>query len=348
MVSLAEGLTFPVVRVAILGPVAWRTPPRHYGPWERIAGLIAAGLHARGVDVTLFATLDSQTPAKLEGVCPAGYAEDPELDGRVWEALHVAHALDRSGDFDLLHNHLDWLPLAFDRFAQAPIVTTIHGFSSPAILPAYRHSRSAFVSISLADRAAGIDYLANVYHGVDLAELPFDPAGGEALVSFGRIHPDKGTKEAIEIAAAAGRRLVLCGIVQDERYYAEQVEPYVDGDRVVFLGSVGPEERAAVLGGAAALLHPIAFDEPFGLSVVESMICGTPVIAFERGSMAEIVDEGVTGLLVDGVAEAAAAVDRAAGLDRAACRARGVERFSAERMVDDYLRVYEQVLAGAE
>jgi glycosyltransferase involved in cell wall biosynthesis len=335
------------VRVAVLGPIAWRTPPRHYGPWERIAGLIADGLHARGVDVTLFATLDSQTPAKLDGVCPTGYAEDPELDGRVWEALHVAHALERSGDFDLVHNHLDWLPLAFDRLARAPIVTTIHGFSSPAILPAYRHSRSAFVSISLADRAPGIDYAANVYHGVDLAELPFDAAGGDALVSFGRIHPDKGTKEAIEIAAAAGRRLVLCGIVQDERYYAEQVEPRIDGDRVVYLGSVGPLERGAVLGGAAALLHPIAFDEPFGLSVVESMICGTPVIAYPRGSMAEIVDEGVTGFLVGGVEEAAAAVEQAAVLDRAACRAAAAGRFSAERMVDDYLRVYEQLLTRA-
>jgi glycosyltransferase involved in cell wall biosynthesis len=334
------------VRVAILGPIAWRTPPRHYGPWERIAGLVADGLHARGVEVTLFATLDSQTPAALDGVCPVGYAEDPTLDGRVWEALHVAHALDRSGEFDLVHNHLDWLPLAFDRLAQAPLVTTIHGFSSPAILPAYRHSRSAFVSISLADRAPGIDYAANVYHGVDVAELPF-AAGGDALVSFGRIHPDKGTKEAIEIAAAAGRRLVICGIVQDERYFAEAVEPHVDGDRVVYRGSVGPEERAAVLGDAAALLHPISFAEPFGLSVVESMICGTPVIAYPRGSMAEVVDEGVTGLLVDGVAAAVRAVERAAALDRAACRARAVERFSSERMVDDYLRVYEQVLTRA-
>ncbi len=335
------------MRVAILGPIAWRTPPRHYGPWERIAGLIADGLHATGVDVTLFATLDSQTPARLDGICPRGYEEDPDVDGRVWEALHVAHALDRSGEFDLVHNHLDWLPLAFDRFARAPIVTTIHGFSSPAILPAYRGSRSAFVSISLADRAPGIDYLANVYHGVDVAELPFDAAGGEALVSFGRIHPDKGTAEAIEIAASAGRRLVLCGIVQDERYFAEQVEPRVDGDRVVYLGSVGPEERAAVLGAAAALLHPIAFDEPFGLSVVESMICGTPVIAYARGSMAEIVDEGVTGFLVGDVAEAAAAVERAAALDRAACRGRAAARFAAERMVADYLAVYEQVLARA-
>jgi glycosyltransferase involved in cell wall biosynthesis len=334
------------VRVAVLGPIAWRTPPRHYGPWERIAGLIADGLHERGIDVTLFASLDSLTTAKLDGVCPTGYMDDPELDGRIWEALHVAHALERSGEFDLVHNHLDWLPLAFDGLARAPIVTTIHGFSSPAILPAYERSRSAFVSISFADRAPGVTYAANVYHGVDVAELPFDAVGGDALVSFGRIHPEKGTVEAIEIAARAGRTLALCGIVQDERYFAEEVEPRIDGDRVVYLGSVGPEERAEVLGRSAALLHPIAFDEPFGLSVVEAMVCGTPVIAFPRGSMAEIVDEGVTGFLVGGVDEALAAVERAATIDRAACRAAATARFSAERMVDDYLRVYEDVLAG--
>jgi glycosyltransferase involved in cell wall biosynthesis len=334
------------VRVAVLGPIAWRTPPRHYGPWERIAGLIADGLHERGIDVTLFASLDSLTTAKLDGVCPTGYMDDPELDGRIWEALHVAHALERSGEFDLVHNHLDWLPLAFDGLARAPIVTTIHGFSSPAILPAYERSRSAFVSISFADRAPGVTYAANVYHGVDVAELPFDAVGGDALVYFGRIHPEKGTVEAIEIAARAGRTLALCGIVQDERYFAEEVEPRIDGDRVVYLGSVGPEERAEVLGRSAALLHPIAFDEPFGLSVVEAMVCGTPVIAFPRGSMAEIVDEGVTGFLVGGVDEAVAAVERAATIDRAACRAAATARFSAERMVDDYLRVYEDVLAG--
>jgi glycosyltransferase involved in cell wall biosynthesis len=334
------------VRVAVLGPIAWRTPPRHYGPWERIAGLISDGLHARGVDVTLFASLDSLTKAKLDGVCPTGYMDDPELDGRIWEALHVAHALERSREFDLVHNHLDWLPLAFDRLARAPIVTTIHGFSSPAILPAYQRSRSAFVSISFADRAPGVTYTANVYHGVDVAELPFDAVGGDALVYFGRIHPEKGTVEAIEIAARAGRTLALCGIVQDERYFAEEVEPRIDGDRVVYLGSVGPEERADVLGRSAALLHPIAFDEPFGLSVVEAMVCGTPVIAFPRGSMAEIVDEGVTGFLVAGVDEAVAAVAGAVSIDRAACRAAATARFSAERMVDDYLRVYEGVLAG--
>jgi glycosyltransferase involved in cell wall biosynthesis len=335
------------VRLAMLAPVAWRTPPLHYGPWESVASLLTEGLVARGLDVTLFATLDSLTSASLDGVCPHGYAEDPSLDGRIWEALHVAHALARSGEFDLVHNHLDWLPLAFGDLARAPMVTTIHGFSGPRILPAYTRSHSAFVAISDADRCAELDYVATVQHGIDLDALPFRAAPGPDLVAFGRIHPDKGTADAIAIARLAGRRLVICGIVQDERYFAEQVEPHLDGDRVVFRGSVGPEERAEVLGSASVLLHPVHFDEPFGLSVVEAMACGTPVVAYPRGSMSEVVDVGVTGYLARDVASAAAAVDDAAALDRAAVRSRAEARFGVDRMVDDYVKVYEKVLGGA-
>ncbi len=156
------------VKVALLGPVAWRTPPRHYGPWEQVTSLLAEGLAARGVDVTLFATLDSVTSASLDGVCPRGYADDPSVDGRVWEAMHVAHALSRSGEFDLVHNHLDWLPLAFAEHCRAPLLTTVHGFSGAGILPAYARARSAYVSISDADRSADLDYVATVYHGIDL------------------------------------------------------------------------------------------------------------------------------------------------------------------------------------
>ena len=334
------------MKLALLGPIAWRTPPRHYGPWELVTGLLADGLVERGVDVTLFAALDSVTQAKLDGVCPHPYEEDPELDGRVWEALHVAHALRRSGEFDLIHNNLDWLALAFSGLARAPMLTTIHGFSSPRILPAYRSSRSAFVSISDADRSPELSYLATVHHGVDPSVLPFSPAGSEALVCFGRIHPDKGTAEAVEIARRAGRPLVLCGPVQDERYFAEHVEPHVDGERVRYLGSVAPPERAAVLGAAACLLHPISFAEPFGLSVVEAMLCGTPVVAYPRGSMPEIFEDGVTGVLADGVDAAVAAIERAVGFDRSACRAEAIRRFSVRRMVNDYLQVYDSILRG--
>ena len=329
----------------MLGPIAWRTPPLHYGPWERVTSLLTEGLVARGVDVTLFATADSITTSILAGISPHGYAEDPSMDGRVWEAMHVAEVLGRSADFDLVHNQMDWLPLAFASQFAAPMVTTVHGFSGAAILPAYARARSSYVAISDADRSVDLDYVATIYHGIDLAALPLRPGAGDDLVVFGRIHPDKGIAAAIDIAAAAGRRLVICGIVQDQEYFDRSVRPRIDGDRVSYLGSVGAEQRAEVLGSAAALLHPIAFDEPFGLSVVEAMACGTPVVAYRRGSMREIVDEGVTGYLAHDVASAAEAVDAAARLDRTAVHDRAAARFGVDRMVEEYLRVY-QLLVG--
>ena len=332
------------MKIALLGPIAWRTPPEHYGPWELIAGLLADGLAARGVDVTLFATLDSLTLAALDGVCPQGYATDDAVDGRIWEALHVSHALSRSGEFDLVHNHLDWLPLAFSAHCRARMVTTIHGFSDPKILPAYAASSSAFVSISDSDRVPELDYCATVHHGIDLSGTTFSAIGGEDLVILGRIHPDKGTAEAIEIARRCGRRLLIAGPVQDQGYFDSAVAPLVDDDRVCYLGSVGPEQRSALLAEAAVLLHPIAFAEPFGLSVVESMAAGTPVVAYRRGSMPEVVDEGVTGFLVSDVAEAVTAVDRAVALDRDGVRRVAERRFSADRMVADYVAVYESLL----
>ena len=332
------------MRVALLGPIAWRTPPEHYGPWELITGLLADGLAARGVDVTLFATLDSRTSAVLDGVSPSGYAADGTRDGRVWEAMHVGHAFARSADFDLVHNHLDWLPLALSAHCRAPLVTTIHGFSDPRILPAYATADSAYVSISDADRVPELDYAATVYHGIDLSRFTFSAIPGEDLVILGRIHPDKGTAEAIEIARRCGRRLLIAGPVQDEGYFATEVEPHVDGDRVRYLGSVGPEQRSDLLAAAAVLLHPIGFAEPFGLSVVEAMAAGTPVVAYAKGSMPEVVDEGVTGCLVNDVGSAVAAVDRALRLDRTAVRRVAEARFSADRMVSDYVAVYESLL----
>lgn len=334
------------MKIAMLGPVAWRTPPVSYGPWERVTSLLTEGLVRRGVDVTLFATGDSITRAELDAVMPHGYAEDPSMDGRVWEALHVAHALERQDEFDLVHNQLDWLPLAFSAQWRTPMVTTIHGFSGPAILPAYARSASAFVSISDSDRSADLPYLATIHHGIDPQELPFVSAPDDHLVMFGRIHPDKGTAAAIDIARRAGRRLLICGIVQDRDYFREEVEPHIDGDRVVFLGSVEATERARVLGSAAALLHPIDFDEPFGLSVVEAMMCGTPVLAYRRGSMAEVIDEGVTGTTVTSIDEAAAALSTVLALDRRRVHEHAVTRFSADRMVDEYLHVYETILRG--
>jgi glycosyltransferase involved in cell wall biosynthesis len=327
----------------MLAPVTWRTPPRDYGPWELVTSLLTEGLVGRGVDVTLFATGDSITTATLDAVLPRGYGDDPSGDGRVAEALHIGHALERSGEFDLVHNHLDWLPLALGSAWKAPMVTTVHGFSGPKILPAYLASPSHFVAISDSDRAPGLRYDATVHHGIDVASFPVRLDPGEGLLVFGRIHPDKGTAEAIEIARRAGRHLTICGPIVDPAYFAERIEPFL-GAEVEYLGSVGPDERAAIMGEAAVLLHPIAFAEPFGLSIVEAMACGTPVVAFRRGSMAEVIDEGVTGFAVGDVDAAVSAIPAAVALDRTAIRATAERRFSVDRMVAEYLTVYQRIL----
>lgn len=329
----------------MLAPIAWRVPPRHYGPWERVVSLLTEGLVARGVDVTLFATGDSETSARLAAVCPRPYAEDPTLDAKVWECLHIASLFERAAEFDVIHNHFDFLPLSYSELVETPLLTTIHGFSSAAILPVYQryNRRGHYVAISDADRHPSLDYLATVYHGIPLEEFSLRLRPDDYLLFFGRIHPDKGVAEAIEVARQAGRRLIIAGIVQDKTYFAERVAPHLDGDRVRYVGSVGPAERDALLGGAYALLHLISFDEPFGLSMVEAMACGTPVIACGRGSVPEVVRHGESGWIVGGVSDAVGAVSAVGALDRAQIRASVAERFSRERMVDAYLQLYEGI-----
>jgi glycosyltransferase involved in cell wall biosynthesis len=333
------------LRVALLAPIAWRVPPRHYGPWEQFASLLTEGLVERGVDVTLFATADSETAARLASVVPRGYAEDPGADPKVNECLHIAHAFERAGEFDVIHNSFDFLPLTYSGLVATPVLTTIHGFSSPRILAVYRryNAETAYIAISDSDRDPSLDYLATIHHGIDTDAFALHPAPGDYLLFFGRIHPDKGTADAIDIAAQCALPLVIAGIVQDEQYFDELVAPRIDGDRVTFVGAVGPAERTDLLGGALALLHPIGFDEPFGYSVVEAMACGTPVIAFDRGSMPELILDGVTGFLVEDVGAAVLAVSACASLDRTAIRAHAVNRFSVARMVDAYVDAYEIV-----
>ncbi len=340
-------MTASPLRVALLAPISWRVPPRHYGPWEQFVSLLAEGLVRRGIDVTLFATADSLTSARLVATAPSGYSEDPALDPKVWESLHIAALFERADEFDIIHNSFDFLPLTYSGLVGTPVVTTIHGFSSERILPAYAayDRRTSYVAISEADRHPDLHYVATIHHGIDMAAFQVRSTPGEYLLFFGRIHPDKGTVAAIEVAEQAGLPLVMAGIVQDEAYFADLVKPRVDGVRVRYIGPVGPEARNALLGGARALLHLIDFEEPFGFSVVEAMACGTPVIAHARGSMPEIVREGVGGYLVRSVDEAVAAVRACGDLDRPTVRASVERRFDVERMVDEYLEVYRRVVA---
>jgi glycosyltransferase involved in cell wall biosynthesis len=334
------------MHIAMLSPIAWRTPPRHYGPWENVASLLTEGLVSRGFDVTLFATADSQTSGRLHAVCPRGYEEDRVLIPKVWECLHISELFEDADAYDIIHNHFDFLPLTYTGLTTTPVVTTIHGFSSPGILPVYKKYNGSvfYVSISDADRSPELDYIQTIHHGIDMQPFDFQPAPDDYLLFFGRIHQDKGTRKALEIARACGKKLILAGIIQDQAYYEQYIAPHVDNDKVIYIGSVGPAERNRLLGNALALLHPIQFDEPFGLSVIESMACGTPVIAFNRGSMPELIENGKNGFLVDNVEAAIAALTRIKEIDRAACR-RHVERhFTVDRMVDAYIGVYEMIL----
>ena len=335
------------MRIAMLGSISWRTPPRAYGPWELVTSLLTEALIQRGVDVTLFATLDSITAGELDGICPTGYSEDRSLDPKVWEALHIAHCFERAGEFDLIHNQADFMPLIVSRMVDTPIVTTIHGFSSPNILPAFQRysDRSAYVAISDADRDPSLTYAATIHHGISIDEFPFDPAGSEDLLFFGRFHPDKGAGEAVRAAREAGRKLVMAGIVQDSDYFASEVAPFIDDRHVEYRGVLGGQDRIDALGSARAMLHLIGFEEPFGLSVIESMACGTPVIAYRRGSMPELIVDGVTGYLVDSFDQAVAAIERIGEIDRAACRQHVERNFTVDRMADQYLELYRLLLS---
>jgi glycosyltransferase involved in cell wall biosynthesis len=331
----------------MLAPISWRVPPRHYGPWEQFVSLLTEGLVGRGVDVTLFASADSVTQARLVGTAPTGYSEDAGLDPKVWEGLHISAVFERAEEFDVIHNSFDFLPLTYSGLVDTPVVTTIHGFSSERIVPVYEkyNDRGYYVAISDADRHEKLDYVATIHHGIDMEAFVVHPSPGDYLLFFGRIHPEKGTVEAIEVAERSGLPLTIAGIIQDDDYFDRLVKPRLDGGQIRYIGPVGPEERGELLGGARALLHLISFDEPFGFSVVEAMACGTPVIAYPRGSMPELVREGETGFLVASLDEAATAVHAASGIDRKSVRSAVEHRFDANAMVDEYLTVYHRVVA---
>ncbi|MCF8069249.1 MAG: glycosyltransferase family 4 protein [Desulfobacterales bacterium] len=336
------------MHIAMLSPIAWRTPPVHYGPWENVTSLITEGLVASGHQVTLFATADSQTSGTLHAVCPRGYEEDRSLIPKVWECLHISELFENADDYDIIHNHFDFLPLTYTGLTTAPVVTTIHGFSSPGILPVYKkyNGKVFYVSISNADRSPALDYIKTIHHGIDIRQFDFQPEAGDTLLFFGRIHHDKGAREALDIARACNKKLILAGIIQDQAYYDRYIVPHIDNGKVVYVGSVGPDERNRLLGSTCALLHPIQFDEPFGLSIIEAMACGTPVIAFNRGSMPELIENGKNGFLVNNVDEAIENVARIKEIDRAACRHHVEQNFTVDRMVKKYIHVYELILQG--
>ncbi|VAW50082.1 Glycosyltransferase [hydrothermal vent metagenome] len=338
------------MKIAMLSPISWRTPPRHYGPWENIVSLLTEQLVAMGIEVTLFASSDSITAGKLISVCEHPYSEDPSIDPKVWECLHIAELFKHADEFDLIHNHYDFLPLTYSDTVQTPILTTIHGFSSDAILPVYKkyNDNTYYVAISDADKSTQLDYINTIHHGIDLNQFSYQQNAEDYLLFLGRIHPDKGVHDAIEVASKTGKRLIIAGIIQDENYFKQQVEPHIDGNNVEYIGSVGPQKRQEIMGGALAMLHLIHFDEPFGLSVVESMACGTPVIAYNRGSMPELIQHGRTGFIVDDIASATQAVNEINKLNRKTCRQHIEQHFTCQRMAHAYVETYHKILQARE
>jgi len=334
------------MKIAILSSIAWRTPPRKYGPWEQVTSNIAEGLVELGFEVTLFATGDSVTKGELASVCEHPYAEDSTIDPKVAECLHISHLMEQAENFDIIHNNFDFLPLSYSHLINTPMVTTIHGFSSPKIIPVYKKYNSSgyYVSISNSDRSPELNYTATIYNGININEFIFSREPEDYLLFFGRIHPEKGVYESIKIARRSKRKLIISGIIQDQEYFDQKVKPYINSSNIVYVGNSGPNERRKLLGGAFALLHPISFEEPFGLSVIESMACGTPVIAFNRGSMPELILDGETGFLVNTVDEALEAIKKIKTINRKNCTEWVSSKFSRQKMTEDYLKVYRNIL----
>jgi len=337
-------------RIAVLSPVAWRTPPRAYGAWETVAGNITEGLVARGwKNVTLFATKESITTAKLQGWIEKGYEEDKSQVPQVSTCLHISKVMQRAGEFDLIHNNFDYLPLTYLPLIKTPMLTTIHGFSEPDILRVYHdHKDTYYVSISDSDRDPELPYLATVYNGIDLSNLTFRPEPGDKLVHYGRIHNDKGTHLAIEVAKKSGMDLIIAGIIQDRDYFDSLVKPHLNQSSIQFIGPVNPVQRDELLRQAYAVIHLNTIPERFGLVMAESMAAGVPVIAMDLGSCREVIDDKQTGYLVDSVDEAVEAVARIDCIDRKKCRQRVEENFTIDKMVAGYEKVYAEIFRREE
>ncbi|MDQ7783889.1 MAG: glycosyltransferase [Desulfomonilaceae bacterium] len=334
------------MRIAILSPPARRIPRRNGGSREELVVSLTQRLADHGVDVTLFASEDSGTSRRLD-TARRGLDEDycDREESAVSQCLHLGELFERAGEFDLIHNHSDHVPLSYAGLISTPVLTTIYDPISETTLPVYKkyNGKTYYASVSDSHRTPGLTYVATVYPGVDPASFPFRETCADYLVYLGPIDEAHGTREAIETAERADRPLLIAGTVDDEPYFEAQIRPLLDGSRVKYEGEVGPEIRIRILRNALALLYPVRVDEPFAITAVEANACGTPVIATRRGSLPEIIADGVNGYLVNGVSRAVQAVNRIESISRAACRKIAEERFSVDRMAVDYIKVYSRI-----
>jgi glycosyltransferase involved in cell wall biosynthesis len=342
------------MRIAMLAPLIESVPPAFYGGTERVVSVLTEELVRRGHEVTLFASGDSQTSANLIAVCPHSLRLDggPQ-DTVAYTMIQLGDAYRRAGEFDLIHNHVDYFAFPFARLAPTPTLTTTHGrLDRPEVRQVYGSFREQqLISISDAQRQPLPEgnWVATVSNGIDLSHFHFNPRGGDYLVFLGRINPEKRPDRAIEIARDVGMRLVIAAKVDpvDEAYYEHSIAPMIrDCPLVEYVGEVNEVEKDQLLGGAYAYLFPIDWPEPFGLTMVEAMATGTPVIAYRAGSVPEVVVDGTTGFICRTLSDMVEAVARVAQLDRGACRRHVEQHFSAQTMADGYERVYRMTVAA--
>jgi glycosyltransferase involved in cell wall biosynthesis len=340
------------MKIAQIAPLWERVPPPAYGGIELIVGLLTDELVARGHEVTLFASGDSLTSAKLESIHPQALRLDPSIkEPSIYEMLQLANVYERSGEFDLIHSHMGCVALPYSKLTQTPTVHTLHGIFTPDNEKMFVHAKSQpYVSISNAQRETrlGLNHVATVYNSIDVSAHHFFPVADEpAYMAFlGRISPEKGPHLAIEIAKATGIPLKMAGKVDpfDVDYFEEQIKPQIDGELIQFLGEADHFMKNELMGRAFVTLFPITWREPFGLVTIESMAAGTPVIAMNLGSVPEVVADGISGYICNNVAECVEAVAKVPALSRAACREYVAQRFGVEQMAAGYEAVYQQIL----
>ena len=342
-----------MVRIAQVSPLYESVPPKLYGGTERVVSYLTEELVAEGHEVTLFASGDSETAATLVPITERSLRLDPDcIDQFAHHFVLVEQVFRRAREFDFIHFHIDYLHFPMSNRSRVPHLTTLHGqLTMPDLVPLYRtYPDEPVVSISDAQREPlpWLNWVGTVHHGLPLNLLEFSPGPGSYLAFLGRIAPEKRPDRAIEIAQRVGIPLLIAAKVDraDQQYFDNEIRPLLDHGLVQFVGEVNDEEKSELLGNAAALLFPIDWPEPFGLVLIESMACGTPVVAFRRGSVPEIIDDGISGCIVEDVDEAVDAVFRAVALDRARCRRAFEERFTAARMARDYLELYQKGIDG--
>jgi glycosyltransferase involved in cell wall biosynthesis len=336
------------LRIAHIAPVATTIPPPKSGSVETMTSLLTEGLVARGHDVTLYATADSKTSARLNAIYPHGYWHDENMwPWELYEMLNLAAAVERSSRYDIIHYEAAYYPmsLAFTRLSPTPIVQTLHHSPSAAEVTLWsRYPEAPFVAISneQARLLVGLNVVDTVLHGIDTDGFRFEAKPDDYLLFLGRFTEGKGVLQAIEIAKRVGMRLILAAA--EGEYYREKIAPHVDGRRIVYYGEADFAAKVKLYGGARALLYPIQAREPFGLVLAEAMACGTPVVALDRGAVREVVDEGVTGMVFNDLEQMINDLPRVFDLDRRRVREQAVARFGVARMVDEYIAVYTRLV----